>query len=59
MQATTCWRCGKPPTADDPLERDHIQAVVDGGADIATNYAAAHRSCNRRAGAAHINGGVS
>lgn len=50
-----CWRCGKPATLGDPLEADHVTARTNGGTNKVTNLRAAHRSCNRRAGAAITN----
>jgi hypothetical protein len=45
----TCWRCGKPMTPDQELDRDHIVDRALGG----TNGPAvlAHAHCNRSAGA--------
>jgi len=48
--ATACALCGRPFTADDPAETDHIVAHADGGTHAASNLRAAHRSCNRRRG---------
>lgn len=50
-----CWRCGQPARHGDPLEADHVTARIHGGLNVRTNYRAAHRSCNRRAGAATTN----
>jgi len=49
-QAAACWYCGDRPTVSDPFEAAHVVAFADGGADTWSNYRAAHRSCNRRAG---------
>jgi 5-methylcytosine-specific restriction endonuclease McrA len=52
----TCWLCGEPPRVDDPLEADHVVAVVDGGGSSRADLHAAHRSCNRSRGAKLGNG---
>ena len=54
-----CHICGEHPWADDPFEADHIVPLALGGHTIRENLAPAHRSCNRRRGAAITNGGVS
>jgi 5-methylcytosine-specific restriction endonuclease McrA len=49
-EETTCWLCGRPGTADDPLVADHVLARADGGRNERANYRAAHASCNSRRG---------
>lgn len=47
----TCYICGQPPDADDPLEDEHVIPISSphGGNDFA-NRKVAHRSCNRAKG---------
>ena len=45
-----CWRCGRPMYGWQQLDLDHVTDRVFGGAGGPTRLA--HRSCNRRAGAA-------
>jgi len=47
---STCWRCGKPGTADNPLTADHLIPRSRGGQNVRANYRAAHASCNQSAG---------
>jgi 5-methylcytosine-specific restriction endonuclease McrA len=49
-EETTCWLCGGPPTADNPLEADHIVPRSKGGKTERSNYRAAHATCNRSRG---------
>lgn len=47
--ATRCWICGKPPTADDPLTADHVEPLArQHGAPNHLDLRPAHRSCNSR-----------
>lgn len=49
------WRCHVCQLgwlADDPWETDHNRALVRGGTNHRRNFQLAHRSCNRRKGAA-------
>jgi len=48
--ATRCALTGKHPTADDPLECDHIIPIADGGTDDLHNLRAVLRSVNRQRG---------
>jgi 5-methylcytosine-specific restriction endonuclease McrA len=54
--ATTCARCGKPFTADNPPTRGHRIAIADGGTHDPANYQAEHDHCNKSAGATEANG---
>jgi 5-methylcytosine-specific restriction endonuclease McrA len=39
-----CEICGKPGVPTDPLQADHIVAVMDGGGDELANLRAIHKS---------------
>ena len=49
--ADHCAICGGPPTDTDPFECDHRVPIAEGGSTQRENLQAAHRTCNRRAGA--------
>lgn len=46
----TCWICGQPARANDPLTADHVIPWIQGGTDHRSNMRAAHLSCNSRRG---------
>jgi 5-methylcytosine-specific restriction endonuclease McrA len=46
-----CYWCDAPFTDTDPLARDHVVPLVNGGAHALYNLVPAHRSCNSSKGA--------
>lgn len=48
----SCWRCGKPFTAEDPCTAGHVVPLAEGGTDELVNLRPEHESCNKRAGRA-------
>ena len=55
--ATRCAITGRKPTAQDPLEADHIIPIADGGTDDLWNLRAVLRSVNRQRGRGSSTGG--
>jgi 5-methylcytosine-specific restriction endonuclease McrA len=55
VNATHCGLCGEGPRPDDVFVCDHIVPRAAGGASIASNLQAVHRSCNNRKGASVAN----
>ena len=55
-QEHTCWLCGMPPTATDPLTVDHVIPRAKGGTHQRSNLRAAHSSCNSKRGARSVKG---
>jgi 5-methylcytosine-specific restriction endonuclease McrA len=57
-EETTCWLCGLPPRAGDPLTVDHVLPIKLGGLNVRSNLRAAHASCNYGRGAGTPGGGL-
>jgi 5-methylcytosine-specific restriction endonuclease McrA len=53
--ATRCGLCGEGPRPGDPFVCDHIVPRARGGASVASNLQAVHKSHNDRKGASVAN----